>query len=57
MCLGKQTSFQGAKVSIREVVGDTAGRVGLGPNLGPLKIKQSSDSILRHWDALISVLI
>lgn len=57
MCWGKQTSIQGAEVSFMEVVGDEVGRVGWGQNLGPLMIKHSSDSILRHWDALTSVLI
>lgn len=40
MSLGKQMSFQGAEVSIRGVVGNTARRIGWGPNLGSLKIKQ-----------------
>lgn len=53
---GGKSSIQGAEVSFTEVVREKAGRVVWGQKSGVLP-DQSSDSILTHWDVLISVLI
>lgn len=53
---GGKSSIQGAEVSFTEAVREKAGRVVWGQKSGVLP-DQSSDSILTHWDVLISVLI